>query len=1025
MIMASVALQSRHHRDLLDIIDRLRSNGTSRYVDLPQIVVCGDQSAGKSSVLESISGMSFPSKDNLCTRFATELVLRRHVKSAVKISIIPGPDCSAEDRERLSKFNVEVNIDALDIGSVIEKAKEAMGLSETKVFSSDVLRVELCGPSQPHLTMVDLPGLFRAGNRDQSVQDAQTVRNLVLEYVKRPRSIILAVVSAKSDFALQEITQMARELDPEGIRTLGLITKPDALDVGSDSEASYVKLAQNNDVVFRLGWHVLKNRDFKMRDASSAERDEAEARFFASGIWTTLDPSHLGVESLKLRLSNVLKDQILQQLPDLLDDVEKEISTCSSRLERLGTPRSTAVEQRKYLLQVSRDFTLLMKAAVDGEYNNPFFGNAKSDEGYKRRLRARVQNILTKFEGEMRLKGQQRTIVDDASRYVNSAKREVARSSYINEVKELMERSRGRELSGTFNPLIVGELFSEQCQPWAQLAAGAEKEILQAVDEVAHEIVNHVTVKETATAILYLLKDGTDRLKKELGEKLKELLQPHSDGHPITYNHYLTETVQKAQAERRKLKLEQTFEKSPGGQVARKGHRDILDFSGIMEILQTEMEVDMQQFGSELAFDYMEAYYKVAMKKFIDDVSVLAVERCLINKLPNLFQAESVLDLTDEEIARMAGETAEAATERESCTEKLAILQAGRSALIKLATRGTINSGDPSSPPVSKPSEGAAHESVPHKQVSTGPSNETGAGCSSILEAAKDESAADGCDTVLVTEPSQDQVYDDDAHDMKEAGLFMRDWRIVGTEPPRSAGSDSSEESMVAIQHFNMLFEEDMKYDNLEGSEYKNKESGTAASGPGRGVIVLNPMAAVPVELIPVSRSSLGRYYEYFSRNVAMDEGDLLMNVCEIARKSPCFDIRNCYLVRPSFQKPRKYFTVVEAGDDICIPLVPTSAIDAIRNSLVDIGISVVPSMHDAYAFNGCRIRVSKHYTSCEIAPSEWKGNTYTPRFNRMIECTAVTTATFTVSAVLGIVYGSTSHYNYRKTLTIVIHAIK
>ncbi|KAG5993869.1 hypothetical protein E4U43_003379 [Claviceps pusilla] len=698
--MASVALQSKDHRNLLDIIDRLRSKGISRYVDLPQIVVCGDQSAGKSSVLEAISGMSFPSKDNLCTRFATELVLRRHVQRIVKVSIIPGPDCSAEDKKRLSKFSAEVNVDAPDVGSVVEKAKEAMGLSETKVFSSDVLRVELCGPSQPHLTMVDLPGLFRAGNRDQSVEDAQTVRNLVLEYVKRPRSIILAVVSAKSDFALQEITQMARELDPEGVRTLGLITKPDALDVGSDSEASYVKLAQNTDVKFRLGWHVLKNRDFKMRNASSAERDEAEARFFASGIWTTLDPSHLGVKSLKPRLSNVLKDQILQQLPDLLNDVESEINACTSLLDRLGTPRSTMVEQRKYLLQVSRDFTLLMKAAVDGEYNHPFFGSAKTEEGYKKRLRARVQNILAEFEEVMRLRGMQKAIVEDSSndsstlvpRKMTLGPRKMTRSCYIDEVMQLMKRSRARELPGTFNPLIVGELFAEQCRPWAQLAADAEKRILQAVDEVSHAIVDYVTVKETATAILYILKNGTDRLKKELAEKFKELLLPHFDGHPITYNHYLTDTVQKTQAERRKHQIEKVLQGMTQFEFLNGNSR--IDGPYIANKLSEQIEVDMERFGSELAIDYMEAYYKVAMKKFIDDISVLAVERCLINKLPHLFRAESVLDLKDEEVARVAGETAEAAAERDRCSEKLAILEDGRRDLIRLATCGALDEGE-------------------------------------------------------------------------------------------------------------------------------------------------------------------------------------------------------------------------------------------------------------------------------------------------------------------------------------------
>ena len=73
----SVSLQSKDHRDLLDIIDKLRSQGISRYVDIPQIIICGDQSSGKSSALEAISGVAFPTKDNLCTCFATELILRR------------------------------------------------------------------------------------------------------------------------------------------------------------------------------------------------------------------------------------------------------------------------------------------------------------------------------------------------------------------------------------------------------------------------------------------------------------------------------------------------------------------------------------------------------------------------------------------------------------------------------------------------------------------------------------------------------------------------------------------------------------------------------------------------------------------------------------------------------------------------------------------------------------------------------------------------------------------------------------
>src|SRR3954471_7826018 len=89
------------HRDLLDIIDRLRSQGVSHYVDLPEIIVCGDQSAGKSSVLEAISRMPFPTKDGLCTRFATELVLRRGPSATTKVSITPGESRFGESKENL------------------------------------------------------------------------------------------------------------------------------------------------------------------------------------------------------------------------------------------------------------------------------------------------------------------------------------------------------------------------------------------------------------------------------------------------------------------------------------------------------------------------------------------------------------------------------------------------------------------------------------------------------------------------------------------------------------------------------------------------------------------------------------------------------------------------------------------------------------------------------------------------------------------------------------------------------------
>jgi GTPase SAR1 family protein len=198
-----VSLQSKDHEELLNIIDNLRSQGISRYIDIAQIIVCGDQSSGKSSVLEAVSGLRFPSKDNLCTRFATELVLRRLAVNSSTVTIVPDAARTEEDKKVLQAFKPTSTFQE-DFGGIIESAGTAMGLGHGgKVFSTDILRVEITGPALPHLTLVDLPGLFQAGSKAQSDADVESVKSLVTSYMKKSRSIILAVVSAKSDFNLQ------------------------------------------------------------------------------------------------------------------------------------------------------------------------------------------------------------------------------------------------------------------------------------------------------------------------------------------------------------------------------------------------------------------------------------------------------------------------------------------------------------------------------------------------------------------------------------------------------------------------------------------------------------------------------------------------------------------------------------------------------------------------------------------------------------------------------------------------------
>ncbi|TLD33329.1 hypothetical protein PspLS_00642 [Pyricularia sp. CBS 133598] len=644
--MAIDGLQSSDHHDLLNIIDSLRAQGVSQYVDLPEIIVCGDQSAGISSVLEAISGMSFPTKGNLCTRFATELILRRDVDKAVSITIIHGPDRSQDDKKCFSKFSCDLNQQALD---------KCMGIENGgRIFAKDVLRVELSGPSQPHLTLVDLPGLFNAA----------MVQYLVCDYMKR--SIIVAVVSAKSDFALQSVTKFARKVDSNGERTIGIITKPNTLDAGSDSEFSYFKLAENKDVKFRLGWHILKNRDYKMRSASSEMRDLAKEQFFSSRTWASMDRSQLGTASPRPRLSNILKDPILHQLPILFRDISSGIDDGNARLSKLGQARSDADQEQRYLTQVSQEFYRLLHSAVNGIYtDHVFLGSATVEEDYPLRLRAVIQNILTDFAKEMRLHGD--------------------------------------ELPGTFNPLIIGDLFREHSRPWHGIVEKYVNCSLAAVRDVIELALEAVTVDKVANGILnFVINLTMELLEKNLRGKVAEVMKPYTDGYPITYNHYFTEEVQKLQRARRRKELEELLNSKhisnpfqgptvqTGGSIfgsatgsgtqPPKTSTDDLATVSISDVVNTfvsKSEVNMEMFAAATALDYMLAYYKVAVKEVIDHIGVLAIEDCLIQKLPEIFSPATVHGLTADEIHNIAAESPEAAAERARATEKLKILHKG------------------------------------------------------------------------------------------------------------------------------------------------------------------------------------------------------------------------------------------------------------------------------------------------------------------------------------------------------------
>lgn len=348
-------------------------------------------------------------------------------------------------------------------------------------------------------------------------------------------------------------------------------------------------------------------------------RDEAEERFFSQGLWNECPKNIVGITSLRVRLSKVLLEQIRNELPSLLEEIEARVQETQKALDKLGTNRTTFDEQRLFLLNISQSFQSVVKAAVDGTYGDPFFGHARSVEGYSKRIRAVVQNLNLDFAETMRTRGHQREIVDHIPSTATPADplrpQIITRAEFLDDVTEILKRSRGRELPGMFSPLIVGDLFREQSEPWERLTQLHLKAVWEAARAFIELTKSHLTDEVTAEALLREIIDPLmeDRLR-DMTANLTELIAPYQKGHPITYNHYFTETIQSMREKRLEAEVTRRLTKLLG-------HSDLTTIEELRKIrlaslitaLASRNEADMDRYASSEVLDCMLAYYKVEL----------------------------------------------------------------------------------------------------------------------------------------------------------------------------------------------------------------------------------------------------------------------------------------------------------------------------------------------------------------------------------------------------------------------------
>lgn len=358
-------------------------------IDLPQIVVVGSQSAGKSSVLENIVGRDFlPRGTGICTR--RPLVLQLY-SIPIPESSTPSTPASIDKDEKKSpdKDNITsissrrdgeewgefLHLPAQrfynfnDIRDEIQKETERV-TGRNKSISNKSINLKIFSPYVLNLTLVDLPGITKVPTGDQPEDVEEQVRSMCYEFISNPNAIILAVTAANQDLVNSDGLKMARSVDPDGERTIGVLTKVDIMDHGTDCS----DVISNRVVPLRRGYIAVVNRSQKdiMDELPIRKGLLKEQAFFQSHPKYRHLIAKCGTSNLARALNQILMHHIRDCLPDIKSRIMGMIVDVQSNIDQLGEATDTQNKSRLggTLLQILSKFASSFANSVDGRGSN-------------------------------------------------------------------------------------------------------------------------------------------------------------------------------------------------------------------------------------------------------------------------------------------------------------------------------------------------------------------------------------------------------------------------------------------------------------------------------------------------------------------------------------------------------------------------------------------------------------------------------------------------------------------------------
>ncbi|GLJ28873.1 hypothetical protein SUGI_0569070 [Cryptomeria japonica] len=339
---------------LQDIFAQLGSSST---IDLPQVAVVGSQSSGKSSVLEALVGRDFlPRGSDICTR--RPLVLQ----------LVQTP--RRTDGSEISEWGEFLHLPGKRFTDFSAIRKEIQAETEREVgvnkgVSDKQIRLKIYSPNVLNITLVDLPGITKVPVGDQPTDIEARIRTMIMSYIKHETCVILAVSPANADLSNSDALQMARVADVDGHRTIGVITKLDIMDRGTDA----TNFLLGNVIPLRLGYVGVVNRSQADINGNKSIQDALayEEKFFRSRPVYHRLADKCGIPQLAKKLNHILVQHIRAILPGLKARINAQMVSVVKEFSTYGDIPVSRAEQGALLLNILTKYSEAFTSVVEGK----------------------------------------------------------------------------------------------------------------------------------------------------------------------------------------------------------------------------------------------------------------------------------------------------------------------------------------------------------------------------------------------------------------------------------------------------------------------------------------------------------------------------------------------------------------------------------------------------------------------------------------------------------------------------------